>query len=92
MLTLGMVLQPIPAYLYSDQDSSLKEGTPDGSGLGHPVTLWLGVGRTHQTMLGAEAITPIKESRVQLGRRSGWRAVQTQLTPLTPGDSEHMAL
>lgn len=91
MLTLGMVLQPVPAYLYSDQDSSLKEGTSDGSGLGHPVTLWLGVGRSQQTMLGAEAITPIKERRVLLGR-SGCGAVQTQQTPLAPGDSEHMAL
>lgn len=92
MLTVGMVLQPIPAYLYSDQDSSLEEGTSDGSGLGHLVILWLGVGRSHQTMLGAEAITPIKERRVLLGRRSGRRAVQTQQTPLTPGDSERMAL
>lgn len=92
VVTLGMVLQPIPAYLYSEQDSSLKEGTSDGSGLGHPVTSWLGVGRSHQTVLGAEAVTPIKERKVLLGRRSGCRAVQTQQTPLTPGDSAHMAL
>lgn len=92
MLGRRMVLQPIPAYLLPAQDSSPREGTSDWSALGHLPTSWLGVGRTHQTMLDAEEMTPVKESRVLLGRRSRCRAAQIQQTLLTPGSVEHMAM
>lgn len=52
----------------------------------------LGVGRPHQTMLGAAEIIPIKETRLLFGRRSGYRAVGIPQTPLPPSNTDHTAL
>lgn len=51
----------------------------------------LGIGRPHKTMLGAEEIIPIKETRLLFRRRSGCRAVHILQTPLPPSNTDHMA-
>ena len=82
--------QSLLIYLPSAQNSNPRKGMSDWSSLGHPSTSWLGVGRTYQTLFGAEEMIPIKETRVLLGRSDAEKSKSCKLP--VPSNVDHMAL